>query len=148
MRHIHAAQEGGLVPVMLEPGEGVFEAPMTRAQEGALMAVNDAFPRQGGGHAWTVPGYGSGDTVYAWVPSGSFVVNRHAAGALGYQGGGTTGGNGPPPRQGSPRAHDAEPKVTHNHFDLRGVHFSSPRDAKEVIKIIDDWPKKRGNSKL
>ena len=85
---------GGLVPVRLEPGERVYESPLSRQQTSALMAVNTAFPRQGGRSSWTVPGYGSGDQVPAWVPSGSFVLNRRAAGAMGYQAGGPTGGTG------------------------------------------------------
>jgi hypothetical protein len=126
---------GGMVPTLLEPRERVFAGPLTHAQVGALTAVNQAFPRFGS--SWAVPGHGSGDTVPAWVPSGSFVVNRHAASALGYQGGGTV----------PPQMSRAEGTV-HNHFDLRGANFRSTQDAKEIIRIIDEWSRKRGNSKL
>ena len=77
---------GGRVQAMLEPGERVFTPPMSHAQQGALLAMNTAFPRQGGG--FMVPGSGSGDSVPALVPSGSFVLNRRASHTLGYQGGG------------------------------------------------------------
>lgn len=126
---------GGMVPTLLEPRERVFAGPLTHAQMGALTAVNQAFPRFGS--SWSVPGQGSGDTVPAWVPSGSFVLNRRAAGAMGYQGGGTV----------PPQMSRAEGTV-HNHFDLRGANFRSTQDAKEIIRIIDEWSRKRGNSKL
>ena len=87
---------GGLVPVALEPRERVVFPPISQAHMGVLVQANQQYPRFAGG-GFTVPGSGSGDTFHTWVPSGSFIVNRHAAGAMGYQGGGTTGGNGPPP---------------------------------------------------
>ena len=136
-----------MVPVLLEPGERVFPGPLSTAHAGALLQMNRAYPRFAGG-GWTVPGSGSGDRVPAWVPSQSFVLNRHAAGAMRLQGGGTTGGNGPPPLHGSPRAPEAEPKVVHIHLDLRSAHFKSPADAKEIIKLIEDHMRKRGDSRL
>lgn len=80
--------QGGLVPAMLESGERAFYPPMNMAQQSALMSMNRAFPRFGGGGI--VPGTGSGDTVPALLPSGSFILNRRATSVLGrgYQTGG------------------------------------------------------------
>jgi tape measure domain-containing protein len=118
---------GGRVPAMLEPGEAVFTPPMTRAQSGALMAFNQAWPRFAFGGI--VPGSGDGDTVPAFLPVGSFVLNRNATGALrgkGFQTGGqvTAQGGGP---------------VIHQHItvDLRGAVFRNEDDEREFMKRLE-----------
>lgn len=75
-----AYAQGGMVHAMLEPGERVY-GPMNRAQQGALMAVNQAFPRFANG-GMVVPGSGSGDTVPAMLSTGSLVLNRRASAVL------------------------------------------------------------------
>ena len=118
---VHYAQ-GGLVPTILEPGERVMSGPFTHAQQGALMSMNQAFPRFAAG-GWTVPGSGSGDTVPAWVPSGSFVMNRSASRAMGFQHGGPVPGSAP-----------AMPPIV---IDLRGSQFGSAADASKVRNILE-----------
>jgi hypothetical protein len=119
---------GGRVPAMLEPGEAVFTPPMTRAQSGALMALNSAYPRFAFGGI--VPGSGDGDTVPAFLPAGSVVLNRNATGAIqgrGFQSGG--------------RVQDASPfggGPVHITVDLRGAVFRDKRQRQEVIAEIQD----------
>lgn len=131
-------QQGAMVPAMLEPGERVYTPPMSHAQQGALMAMNLAFPRFGGG-GWTVPGHGSGDTVPAMLPAGSFVLNRRASGSQGYQEGGEV----------SSRSGGAKTEIHHHHhrhefhYDFRGVMFRSKLDAETVVKILQDYEKDR-----
>jgi hypothetical protein len=69
---------GGIVPAMLEPGEAFFPT-MNMSQQHALTAMNAAFPRFGGG---IVQGVGDGDTVPAFLPVGSGILNRNATRAL------------------------------------------------------------------
>jgi tape measure domain-containing protein len=124
---LHLAS-GGRVPAMLEPGEAVFTPPMTRAQSGALLALNAAYPRFAFGGV--VPGSGDGDTVPAFLPAGSVVLNRNATGALrgqGFQSGG--------------RVQDASPfgsGPVHITVDLRGAVFRDKRQRQEVIAEIQD----------
>jgi len=63
---------------MLEPSEAFFPT-MNMSQQHALTAMNAAFPRFGGG---IVPGVGDGDTVPAFLPVGSGILNRNATRAL------------------------------------------------------------------
>ena len=134
-----ALAQGGMVPVRLEPGERVMPGPFTPAQQGALVAVNQAFPRFAGG-GFTVPGQGSGDTFPALVPSGAFVLNRRAAGTLGFQAGGSV----PPSTR-----ERSQQGITHLHFDFRGARFTrGQEDAKEIIRILEDWNRRRGDSRL
>lgn len=115
---------GGMVPAMLEPGERVMAPPFSRAQQLALAGVNAAYPRfQSGG--FTVPGRGTGDTVPMWVPAGSFVLNRHAAGAMGYQGGGMVTGGA--------RAGGSSVSI---HLDLRGSQFSKNVTLEELRALL------------
>lgn len=89
---------GGMVPAMLEPGEAVLSG-MNGRQLQAAQTWNSAFPRFNTG-GWLVPGSGSGDTVPAMLPIGSFVMNRRAVGAMrgsqGYQAGGVVQGGAAP----------------------------------------------------
>ena len=135
---VHQYASGGMVPVMAEPGERVFVG-ATAAQQGALMAMNQAFPRFASG-GFTVPGKGSGDTMPLMLPSGSFILNRHAAGAMGFQGGGIV--------------HGGNTSVTVN-VDLRGSQVRNEGDyrrlksefreaVKEALKEIERRSPKRG----
>ena len=128
---------GGMVPVILEPGERVFPGPLTHAQQGALVTMNQVFPRFADG-SLTVPGRGSGDTVQRMFSSGGFVPPRTPSRTIGYQQGGSV--SSPTPTSNTVNVH--------NNFDLRGVTFRSQHDAKEIIKILDDYARKRGDTKL
>jgi hypothetical protein len=77
---------GGMVPVMLEPGERVFTPPVPTW----AAAMNRAIPRFGSG-GFLVPGSGEGDRVPAWLQEGTFIMNRRAASALGLHGDGSVG---------------------------------------------------------
>jgi phage tail tape-measure protein len=79
---------GGRVPVMLEPGEVGFPPPVPAW----AVTMNRAIPRFGGG-GFLVPGSGEGDQVAAWLPEGTFILNKRATHAMGFQEGGTI----PPP---------------------------------------------------
>ena len=63
---------GGLVPVRLEPGEGLFPPPFAAKELSALKTVNAEVPRFAFGGL--VPGHGSGDTVSAVVPASTFIL--------------------------------------------------------------------------
>jgi hypothetical protein len=131
--------QGGLVPVMAEPGERVFASPMTFAQQGALTAMNTAFPRFGGG-GFTVPGRGSGDTVPMLLSPGSFVLNRRASGMLGYQDGGGVGVRDQRFRIGLPETGEvgnvSSVSEVHIHVDLRGAHFSTAQDLERLKGML------------
>jgi hypothetical protein len=121
-----ALTSGGRVPAMLEPGELVFPGPLSPNTLGALQTVNQTWPR------FQVGGFGEGDTVPAFLPAGSFVLNRRATGALRGQGF----------QAGEPVVSGAgsQPIIVHNHnnFDLRGVTFRDKRQRQEVIAELQD----------
>jgi DNA repair exonuclease SbcCD ATPase subunit len=136
-------QQGGLVPVRVEPGESWWIG-ATPQQDRALAAVNMAFPRfaQGG----VVPGTGTGDVVRMWLPEGSRVVNRNATRALGLQQGGTVEGSATTGRV---------PPVVVN-VDLRGAQVRTEADflrmkaefraaVVEALREIERRNLRRGN---
>ena len=121
---------GGVVPAMLEPGESVW-MPQNQAQAHALSTWNSAFPRLGFGGL--VPGFGSGDTVPAFLPQGSFVMNRRGTSALqgrGYQGGGPVQGGQVVSRHDTAEVHLHGPFYVNGYPDVR-------RLAKDVKDELD-----------
>ena len=125
-----AFAQGGMVPAMMEPGERVFTPPMSHAQQGALMAMNTALPRFASG-GFTVPGSGSGDTVPAMLPSGSFILNKRAAGAMGYQGGGSVSGGEP------------SPVIHHHHYSFPNLTIRSQNDLEELKRGLREIERRR-----
>ena len=117
---------GGHVPAKLEPGELVYPGllrPMTAA---ALDTVNRTFPRFQVGGRW------AGDTVPALLPTGSFVLNRRAAGVVqgqGFQAGGTVQGHG------SPTSVHVGPFTIHVH--IHGSNADPKLIAQEVYREFE-----------
>ena len=135
---LHYAQ-GGMVPVMLEPGERVYFPPVPAG----VAELNRAVPRFGRGGGFTVPGSGTGDTFHAWAPSGSFALNSRASGARGFQDGGPVqGGNG----------NGEKTETHHHHVDNRTIInnpvFRSKQDAHEIMKMFEDWKRDRYRSDI
>jgi hypothetical protein len=116
---IHLAH-GGRVPIMAEPGERIFTPPVPSW----VPALNAAMPRFGGG-GFVVPGFGSGDTVPLRVPGGSFVLNRTASQAVGFQSGGrvmsSAGGDEP---------------VTLNTYITVNATLTQPMDMRKLAQEI------------
>lgn len=127
------AQHGGLIPALLEPGEVVFPGPLSATTLDALARVNRTFPR------FQVGGVGSGDHVPAFLPAGSFVLNRQASAQIGrgFQHGGVVSAAGP---------NEPQPVMVHNVFDLRGTVFRSREDIRELVQGIEDLLRRQGYS--
>jgi hypothetical protein len=123
------------VPTMLEGQERVYFPPVPAG----VAALNRAVPRFGSSGGFTVPGMATGDRVPMWVPSGSFILNRKAAGAGGYQDGGQVqGGNG----GGNTEVHYHFPNITFR----EGV---TPQQFKSLMREWESMIRRqRGDTRL